>query len=152
MHEDYFLLRRPIDKRLYEIARRHIGRDIEWKIGLKNLHNRTGSKASKKEFKRLIKESVESNHLPEFNIAHCTENSDVVIFTKRDILEQITGIEPLLSTDIYEKAKKIAPKYDVYYLKDEWLEYWRKTGCKTLKNPNGAFFAFCKKRHEQNPL
>ena len=150
LHGDYFLLRRPIDKRLYEIVKRHIGSDNTWKISIDNLYHRTGSKSPLREFRRLIKASVESNHLPEFDLSYSHTNNNVLIFTRRTT-KQIKGMKPNLSTEAYEKARKAAPSYDVYYLESEWLKFWEQNGCKTLKKPDGAFISFCKKRYENTP-
>ena len=34
LHRDYFHLRKPLERRVYEIARKHCGRQAEWRIGL----------------------------------------------------------------------------------------------------------------------
>ena len=62
-----------------------------------------------------------------------------------------TGDFPYISLDTIEKAKKAAPRYDVYYLLREWQIFWSTSGKPVLKNPEGAFIAFCKKRYEDNP-
>ena len=36
---DYFRLRRPLERRFYEIARKHCGAQPKWQIGLANLQN-----------------------------------------------------------------------------------------------------------------
>jgi len=40
---DYFRLRKPLDRRIYELARKHCGSQKEWKIGLELLLKKTGS-------------------------------------------------------------------------------------------------------------
>ena len=40
LNKDYFRLRKPIERRLYEIARKHCGRQKQWKIGLELLHKK----------------------------------------------------------------------------------------------------------------
>lgn len=34
LHRDYFRLRKPLERRLYELARKHCGQKDEWKISL----------------------------------------------------------------------------------------------------------------------
>ncbi len=46
---DYIRLRRPLERRFNEIARKHCGAQPEWQIGLANLQNKTGSSAPPKE-------------------------------------------------------------------------------------------------------
>ncbi|GER05676.1 hypothetical protein JCM17846_33580 [Iodidimonas nitroreducens] len=45
LHRDYFRLRKPIERRVYEIARKHCGQQDEWTIGLENLLKKTGSQS-----------------------------------------------------------------------------------------------------------
>ena len=49
-----------------------------------------------------------------------------------------------LSIDTYEKAKKVAPGWDVYALEKEW-RLWI-ADKETSKNPDAAFVGFCKQR------
>lgn len=78
----YFQLRKPIDRRVYEIARKHCGKQHEWKIGLALLHKKSGSSGTLREFRRKLKATIESNHLPGYTIAY-TEETDIVTFTSR---------------------------------------------------------------------
>ena len=43
---DYFSLRSPYDRRLYELCRKHCGNQKQWEIGLENLYNKFGGKVS----------------------------------------------------------------------------------------------------------
>ena len=42
LHRDYFRLRKPLERRVYEIARKHCGRQAEWRIGLETLLKKIG--------------------------------------------------------------------------------------------------------------
>ena len=52
LHRDYFRLRKPIERRIYELARKHCGQQavVEGLLGL--LLKKSGSKATDKEFRR----------------------------------------------------------------------------------------------------
>ena len=52
---DYFRLRRPLERRLYEIARAL--RQPPWQISLTNLQNKTGSNAPIKRFRHNLRRS-----------------------------------------------------------------------------------------------
>ena len=41
---DYFLLRSPLDRRLYELARKHCGAKERWRINIDKLQKKCGSK------------------------------------------------------------------------------------------------------------
>lgn len=65
---DYFRIRKPLDRRIYELARKHCGTNQQWVFNLKTLHERTGSTASIREFKRALKSLSDSNQLPDYDI------------------------------------------------------------------------------------
>lgn len=71
LDKGYFLLRKPLERRLYEIARKHCGMQAEWKISLKSLHNKCGSGSTIKEFQRLVYRIIENdkhyNHIPGYS-------------------------------------------------------------------------------------
>ena len=50
-----------------------------------------------------------------------------------------------------ERAKAMAPGYDIYALHDEWRQFALGQG-ELPRNPDAAFLGFCKKRHERAPL
>lgn len=52
-----------------------------------------------------------------------------------------------LSTETYEKAKKVAPGWDVYALEHDWREWIADK--ERPKNPDAAFVGFCKQRFEK---
>jgi plasmid replication initiation protein len=54
-------------------------------------------------------------------------------------------IPPFNGTEVYNKAKKIAPGLDVHALEDEWRE-WAFSSDVEVKNPKAHFLAFVKKK------
>ena len=40
LNRDYFRLRKPLERRVYELARKHCGRQVEWRIGIRTLHKK----------------------------------------------------------------------------------------------------------------
>jgi plasmid replication initiation protein len=76
---DYFRLRGGLERRLYEIARKHCGGQREWTIGLVMLHKKSGSSATLKEFRRKIKSIATTDHLPDYGILF-QEDTDSVQF------------------------------------------------------------------------
>jgi len=79
---DYFRLRKPLDRRIYELARKHCGNQKGWKIGLELLLKKTGSSKKLKGFRQSIKSLVSTNELPNYSVAYDLEN-DLVIFTQK---------------------------------------------------------------------
>lgn len=88
---DYFRLRKPLDRRIYELARKHCGQQPDWRIGLELLHKKTGSMANIRKFKMNIKSLVMTNDLPDYAIAF-DEKKNTVIFTNRNPKHLIKGL------------------------------------------------------------
>lgn len=80
---DYFRIRKAIDRRLYEIARKHCGGQHEFIISLEKLHLKTGSSSNKREFKRLVKNLCTINDLPDYEVFF-DPNTDKVTFKNRN--------------------------------------------------------------------
>jgi len=149
INRDYFRLRKPIERRIYEIARKHCNDKPYWKIGLDKLHKKVGSSSSRTEFKRMLNHMVKHDHLPDYSIA-IEENNVVAFYTKNPQKNKNYDDfnEPFLKLETIEKAKNIILPFglDVYALKDDWVHWWRESGEPKLTSPDGAFINFCKKR------
>lgn len=149
---DYFRLRKPIERRIYELARKHCGQQSEWSIKARTLQKKCGSSGTHKLFRQMLRNLAAHDHLPDY---HVRFTDDLVVFTNRNIESKIASEDvafPILSPATYEEARKAARGYDVYYLEQEWREFWVQSGKPEFRNPDGAFIAFCRKRHEMKPM
>jgi len=79
--KDYFKLRKPTERRLYEIARKHCGNQVVWKISLDKLKDKIGSNSPLNKLRFNINKVAENNHLPEYNISM---KDDIVMFTRKE--------------------------------------------------------------------
>ena len=67
VHPDYFLIEPALGRFLYRLARRAAGKDYaSW--GFATLHKRSGSTSKTKEFNRMLRELIEVNDLPEYDL------------------------------------------------------------------------------------
>ena len=147
INRDYFRLRKPLERRLYELARKHCGDQPEWKIGLKTLHKKIGTTAPLFKFRDAMRKVIKTNHLPDYSMSMA---DDVVRFTprhRRPAVNDHQGSLPFLMPDTYEKAKEAAPGWDVYALEREWQEWT--LGKKAPTHPDRAFVAFCRKKNRK---
>jgi len=78
--KDYFNLRKPTERRLYELARKHCGNQVAWKIKLENLKLKLGITSPLKTLRFNLNQIARTNHLPEYNISI---DEDVVIFSRK---------------------------------------------------------------------
>jgi len=144
---DYFRLRKPIERRIYEIARKHCGQQQQWLIGIKNLHKKVGSTSTLYKFKYTLNHIVKHNHLPDYSIH--IENNNVVFSPNKAKIPIATSNNDSLSLkpQTLKNAKKIVgQQIDIHILENEWKAWWESTGKPILKSPDGAFINFCKKR------
>ena len=152
INRDYFRLRKPLERRVYEIARKHCGNKNKWKIGIRLLQKKCGSAGSLRKFRYMLNNIVEHNHLPDYTV-HLEEGNVTFSLREEDPQTDIFSFQkkgyPVLKTDTFQKAKNVAPGMDVYYLQEEWHDYWDQTGRPVLTSPDGAFIAFCKQRYNK---
>lgn len=137
---DYFRLRRPLERRLYEIARKHCGNQPRWQINLSKLQEKTGSNAPLKRFRHNLREIIEHDHTPFYRIELTKE--DLVIFRPRDRKRTISA-NITIPEWAEEKARKIAREkgWDYHALEAEWRGF-----ADNPDNPGAAFVGFCKKK------
>ena len=144
---DYFRLRRPLERRLYEIGRKHCGGQPKWQIGLAKLQEKTGSNAPLKKFRLNIRQIIEDDHTPFYRMELTPD--DLVVFRPRaPQSDLLPGIR--LPEWAEEKARKIAKAKarDYYALRSDWLAFANSEAAKgnPPKNAGAAFVAYCKKQ------
>jgi hypothetical protein len=149
LHRDYFRLRKPLERRVYEIARKHCGRQAEWKIGLETLLKKSGSTSPRRVFRKMIRDMVAQDLLPDYSLM--LSDGDIVRVRSRARLGSGAGQAPRLDAEIHARVRAVAPGYDPYWLEAEWLRMWRASGEPELHSPDAAFLAFARLRAERKP-
>lgn len=154
LHRDYFRLRKPLERRMYELARKHCGQQHSWRIGLDKLQAKCGSGSTDKEFKRLVHKIIEQDkahhHMPDYSLSL---NNNNIVFTNRNFKESTKtsiNISILLNPETYHDARLVAPSWDIYHLEKEWRYWMSEGGMKAPQNPDKAFIGFCRKWFEKH--
>lgn len=155
LHRDYFRLRKPIERRIYELARKHCGQQPSWKVSLEVLHRKSGSKGSDKEFRRAVRNLAASDHLPDYQVTFDAE-SDMVLFANRNTMklgnnsagDDAEPWEGRLGGDVFDDIRNAAPGWDPYYLEGEWRRW---VGAEEIqpKHPERHFVKFAKSWFEK---
>ncbi|MEO9971818.1 MAG: replication initiator protein A [Hyphomonadaceae bacterium] len=149
LDKKYFFLRKPLERRLYELARKHCGNQRRWAIGLELLRDKCGSGSTVKEFRRLVGKIIEDDlahdHMPSY--AFTFEGDNVIVRPKK---EELVSSMPSHSLRVdedatFERARRLAPGWDVHMLRDEWRSWVLDKGIE-VKDANAHFLSFCKKR------
>jgi plasmid replication initiation protein len=82
LNRDYFRLDGGLERRLYELARKHCGQQSQWSISLPLLHVKSGSSGPLKKFRQHLKETAKTNPLPDYSLAYQAD-TDQVIFQRK---------------------------------------------------------------------
>jgi plasmid replication initiation protein len=139
LSRDYFALRKPLERRVYEIARKHCGRQPGWVVSLEVLLKKSGSASPRRVFRAMIRDMIASDHLPDYHIEEV--EGDKIRFTPRGVVVE-PGEGPVLSAEALARARELAPGWDVYALEAEWRGFWHTSGRPRLRSADKAFLGF----------
>lgn len=145
---DYFRLRRPLERRLYEIARKHCGNKAKWQIGLAKLQYKTGSNAPLKKFRLNLREIIAADVTP----FYCFELTpdDLVIVRPRTTPPARLSASITLPEWAEDKGREIAREkgWDYQVLRSNWLAFAQGEAANgnAPKNAGAAFVGYCKKQ------
>jgi plasmid replication initiation protein len=157
LHPDYFRLGKPLERRVYELARKHCGRQSAWTISMEILLKKSGAQSVITRFRQMVKEIATHDHLPDYRVVY-DEDSDQVTFFNRDNkwverpLPSGGETLPPLPTETYDDARAAAPGYDIHALESDWRDFWENSGKPKLADPPAAFVGFCRSRHKRAPI
>lgn len=135
---EYFRLRRPIDRRLYELARKHCGKQPSWRVSAGLLKKKCGSKQAEKHFVAHLRDLVRSNHLPDYAVTleagqvvfHRREGrppefvkppAPIPVVTAEEAPPQPRGI--FISSSAVDRLQELAPGWDKYMLESKYCEW-----------------------------
>ena len=158
LHPDYFRLRKPIERRVYELARKHCGQDAQKAIGVDVLHRKSGSKGHIDKFRHVLKALAASDHLPDYALEY-SPAKDQIIFLNRNTMpldrdkpdQDASSILKRLSPDVRDKARRIAPGWDIDYVQDCFAAWWAKLGkFETAKCGRLVSSSFCRTWQARN--
>lgn len=140
LSRDYFRLRKPLERRIYELARKHCGRQAEWAISIPVLHHKSGSASPVRVFRAALRRMIQEDHLPGYSLAE--RDGDILIVTRRSKPRPMDA--PVLSQDALDAARSLRPGADIHALVARWTDWWDETGRVRLQNPDRAFLAWVK--------
>lgn len=142
LSREYFTLRRPLERRLYELCRKHCGRQREWRVSVETLCKKSGSASPRRVFRAMLREIIRDARLPDYVMTE--EPGDVIRVSPIRLVE--TAARPVLASETFEAARAMMPGADAYALEARWRDVWVETGAPRLKDPDRAFLGWVKKR------
>ena len=99
INRNYFRLRKPLERRLYELARKHCGHQATWTIGLQLLQEKSGSKSTLFEFRRAVREIIKADTLPDYRMA-LDADKDQVLFYSKDTKKLASSFTKRIGNDL----------------------------------------------------
>jgi plasmid replication initiation protein len=143
LSRDYFRMRKPLERRIYELARKHCGRQDAWRVSVETLLKKSGSASPRRVFRAMLREMIAADALPDYHLAE--EPGDILRVTPRDALIEAAGT-PVLAPETLEAARRLVPGWDVHALEAEWRAWWVATGRPRLRAPDRAFLGWVRGR------
>ncbi|WP_227271833.1 replication initiator protein A [Roseobacter weihaiensis] len=143
LNRAYFSLRKPLERRLYELARKHCGRQPTWRVSVETLCKKSGSNSPRRVFRAMIREIIKADSLPDYDLTE--EPGDIIRISPRRLIEA-PGQGPQISAAAIEAARALAPQADVYALEAQWRAWWAQSGRTRLSAPDKAFLGWVRKQ------
>lgn len=82
IHRNYFRLRKPLERRLYELARKHCGNQAVWAIGLELLREKCGAQSHIRAFRSQVLNIIVGDTLPEYRLTYSREKDQVMFYIR----------------------------------------------------------------------
>jgi len=153
IHRDYFRLRSPVDRRLYELARKHCGSQPQWSITLDLLKDKVAFSSNVRKLRAHVRQLAASQHLPDYTV----EIADDVVTLRARAEESpappLAEAPPppaaktaemprriLISAAAMERVGDLAPGWDKYYLEAAYRDYFADKD--PAKNEDARFLAW----------
>ena len=141
----YFRLRRPLERRIYELSRKHVGDKTQpWPISVEKFQKKVGSNAPTKKFRYFVRQIISDGNIPDYEFS--LEGDQVII-------QRIQRFVPVgrvrLKSETIERAKDMAREknLDFQVLEEEWQAMVQRNG--EPDSPDGAFIGFIKKKRSR---
>ena len=151
LHPDYFRLRKPIERRVYELARKHCGQSGRQAISVSVLYRKSWSRGHIDKFRHVLKQLADNDHLPDYAMDYDPDR-DQIVFLNRNTMPLDTAKDDSagksiilrLSSDVRDKARQIALGWDIDYLQRCFAAWWVKMGSFDVADPDALFLKFCR--------
>ena len=148
LSRDYFRLRKPLERRIYELARKHCGRQEGWQISVETLLKKSGSASPRRVFRKMLRDMIAAQPLPDYAMEELP--GDVIRFSQKAAVAEAAGRAalnvPVLRPESLERARILMPGADAYALEAEWRAMWAQSGSPRLRQADAAFLGWVKKR------
>jgi plasmid replication initiation protein len=156
INRDYFRLGKSLERRIYEIVRKHCGQQNEWCVSMQTLYEKSGSTGTISMFRFYVKAIAKDNHLPDYTLKVIA--GDNVLFNNRKaanlpLFDDLPDDLPTISPETIKKGAILVEEagtgWDYQELRLQFTQELIK-GFRP-KRINGAFLNFVKKKVATQP-
>ena len=140
LNRDYFGLRKPLERRLYELARKHCGQQRIWRVSVETLLKKSGSTSPRRVFRAMVRDVIARDSLPDYRLEE--EPGDIIAVTRKNrVIETEAGLS--LKPETLDAARALVPGADIYALEAEWRAF---AALKPPRSPDAAFLGWIRTR------
>ena len=148
LHADYFRLRTPLDRAVYQLVRKHCGGQREWTIGLSKLQNKVGSSSNRREFRRQIR-TVTDRWRDQDLLGYRIGFGDDLLVARYDGGPRRGAgdrqpRERRLTPKTLETVRREHPELDPGHMEKVWRS-WAAGKADATRNAQAAFLGFCRR-------
>ncbi len=140
LNRDYFDLRKPLERRLYELARKHCGNQRAWRISLETLRKKSGSSSPRRVFRAMVREIIRADTLPDYAFGELADDI-IEVMRRKDVVLEV-GQGAALKPETLDVARDLVPGADVYALEAEW----RTTLKRSPRGPDATFLKWVERQ------
>ena len=147
LSRDYFRLRKPLERRVYELARKHCGRQRDWRVSVDAAAEEVGLGQPPPGVPRHAARDDRgrsSARLPPWPRSRATSSASP---PRAAVVEDTAPAAARRSRpEALEAARALAPGWDVYALEADWRGYWAASGRPRLRSAERAFLGYVRAR------
>ena len=148
LHNDYFRLRTPLERAVYQVVRKHCGEQRAWSIGLTKLQGKVGSVRPRRLFRfnlRKLAERWRNQDFLDYNLEFDDDADQLVARYANDprrISADLQPAERRLTPQTLKTLRRKHPDLDPGQMERLWRA-WAAKQQDVPRNTQGAFLGFC---------
>jgi len=154
LHPDYFRLRTPLDRAVYQVVRKHCGEQREWAIGLPKLQSKVGSRDDPRNFRINLKKLSARWSDQDFLGYRIGFGDDLLVArhagsphrVRADLQPHERRLTPktLETLETLETVRREHPELDPGHMEMVWRS-WAAGKADAPRNAQAAFLGFCRR-------
>jgi len=151
LHEDYFRLKTPLDRAVYQVVRKHCGAQREWAISLPKLQGKVGSRRHLRAFRSDVRKLTTRWSDQDFLGYRIGFDDDLLVARyiggPRRITRNRQPHERRLTSGTLDRLRREHPDLDPGRMEMIW-RHWAAGKAEPPRDAQAAFLGFCRRYAE----